>query len=479
MDKFTGNKEIKSIKEIRNKKKNKSLTLFLKISSFQILAMFRRGLFYSYLSIYLRFYLGLSVTQTTLMATLPMIFNSSFQMFVWGKVSDRYQLRKTLIIIGETIAGILTLIIWYLHYISNNKIVSGFIIIGGLAFIEIFWSMSNVGWTAMISDFYKEHERTSIQAKLTSLGGIGRIIGVLIGGILYNGAGNYFDGWGFYKGYLFFFASFVMIVSTIPIFFIPEGGIYKENDSNNPTNINKIKDANKKNKKKVKIKKDQYFEKKKLNSLNENNLSKNEEKISYNLFLLFLIALTFINFGRNSIAQIKTQYLFLKSGFNVSSITLSYIVNMQSLATILTGFLIGKASQKINDEILLLSGVLLTMLHLIGFAAALKLWQIYVFNFIAGIAEVIIISSSYTIVSILIPPIKRARLFAIYNATFFLSWGLAGTFFAGPAVDFLLKKGLTQNISYRFSFIIGFLITLIGLLIFILFIKKKKYHAIK
>ncbi|MHA2273314.1 MAG: hypothetical protein ACXACI_15755, partial [Candidatus Hodarchaeales archaeon] len=57
---------------------------FFGLSSFQVLAMFRRGLFYTYLSIYLRFYLGLSVTETTLFATIPMILNVTFQMFVWG-----------------------------------------------------------------------------------------------------------------------------------------------------------------------------------------------------------------------------------------------------------------------------------------------------------------------------------------------------------------------------------------------------------
>lgn len=210
--------------------------------------MFRRGLFYSYLSIYLKFFLGLSVTQTTLMATLPMFMNTFFQMFVWGRLSDKYQLRKTLIVIGEVIAALLTIIEWYLHYISKTKLIAGFVIIGAAAVIEIFWSMSNVGWSAMISDFYPENIRTEIQAKL----------------------------------------------------------------------------------------------------------------------------------------------------------------------------------------------------------------------------------ASFTIASVLIPAEMRARKFAYYNATFFLSWGLAGTFFAGPTVDLLLKNGFSQNISYRISFIVAALLTFIGLIIFILFKRKLK-----
>jgi hypothetical protein len=53
------------------------LRYFIGLTSFEILAMFRRGLFYAFLSIYLRHYLGLSVTETTLFATLPMTFSNA------------------------------------------------------------------------------------------------------------------------------------------------------------------------------------------------------------------------------------------------------------------------------------------------------------------------------------------------------------------------------------------------------------------
>ena len=68
--------------------------------------MFRRGLFYAYLTIYLRHYLGLSVTATTLFATLPMLVNVLSQTFIWGRVSDRFQLRRSLMITGEVSAAV-------------------------------------------------------------------------------------------------------------------------------------------------------------------------------------------------------------------------------------------------------------------------------------------------------------------------------------------------------------------------------------
>ncbi|MFB0514232.1 MAG: MFS transporter, partial [Candidatus Bathyarchaeia archaeon] len=87
----------------------------LGLSSFQFMAMARRGLFYTFLSIYLRVSLGLSVTETTLLASLTMIANSVSQTLLWGKISDRYQARTSLIVVGETIAAFGYVVIYFFH----------------------------------------------------------------------------------------------------------------------------------------------------------------------------------------------------------------------------------------------------------------------------------------------------------------------------------------------------------------------------
>ena len=132
---------------------------FFSISSFQILAMFRRGMFYAYLSIYLRYFLNLSVTETTLFATLPMLANIIFQATLWGRLSDRYQLRRTLIFWGEILGGIGTLVVWFVHTLPEGHRAMAYVIIFGLTVVEIFWSMSNIGWSALISDLYPPDER--------------------------------------------------------------------------------------------------------------------------------------------------------------------------------------------------------------------------------------------------------------------------------------------------------------------------------
>ncbi|MBN1981392.1 MAG: MFS transporter [Chitinivibrionales bacterium] len=412
-----------------NKKK-----IFFGLSTFQLFAMFRRGLFYNYLSIYLRSFCHLSVTETTLFATLPMIINIVFQTFIWGPYSDRFQLRRTFIIIGELLAAVGVIIVWYIHTRTGNYYQAGYIITIGLTVVEIFWSMSNIGWTSYISDVYDENERTGVQGSLSSIGGFGRIFGVWAGGFLYNGFAHYYEGWGFREGLLFFIESAVMVVSVIPIFFIPEGGISEQQRVHEVGN-------------------------------SSNGSSTEKEKPYLLLFVVFLIALCFINFGRNSMNVTSSQYLILESGFHVSSQMLGYIVSMFSLAMVVMGLLMKKSADVSKNELLLIVGTVIAVVSCLMLAWADHVWLIFVSQFLAGISDVIIFSASYTIASLLIPPQRRSQLFGLYNATFFLSWGIAGTFIAGPMIDYLIALGKSEAFAYKMSFNAGALITAAGLLL--------------
>ena len=404
------------------------LRIFTGLSSFQMLAMFRRGLFYTYLSIYLREFLLLSVTMTTLYASIPMVMSVIFQNFVWGPISDKFQRRRTLIICGELLAGIGTLTVWGIHVMFNEFIIAGWVIIIGLSLVEMFWSMSNIGWSALISDLYPSKKRSKIMGQLTSLGGFGRIFGILIGGILYD------YGFGFRNGPLFIVASSVMFLSTIPmLIFSPEGGI----------DIEKQQDSN-------------------SIELNNNNNQK-----SILIFVIFIIALTFINFGRNSIAIPYSQYLSLDSGFNVDSVMLSFIANSRSVAVMIIGFTAGFLSKKFGHSRTLILGTSIGIIALIITATTIFLQIIFIGSFLIGVAEVIIYASSYAIASDLIPAKMRAKLFAVYNTTFFLSWGSASTLITGPLIDFLINQGTSEILAYQMGFIIAAIICLIGLLIFI------------
>jgi len=411
---------------------------FLGLSSFQMLAMFRRGMFYTYLSIYFRSFLLLSVTETTLYATLPMLMSVIFQNFVWGPLSDKLQRRRTLIILGEIMAGIGTILVWFFHYGISNLYVAGYVIIIGLSIIEIFWSMSNIAWSALISDLYPSIERSKIMGRLTSLGGLGRVFGISIGGILYN------YGFGFRDGPLFIVASLVMFISTFPMLLTPEGGIHH------------------------------------LVEINETDTElNNSDNESYKkIFIIFIISLLLINFGRNSISVPYSQFLVLPTGFAVDSIMLSWIANTRSISVLLIGFSAGFLSKKLGHSRTLILGSLIAIFSLVITAIATNLSIIFIGSFLMGTGEVIIYASSYAIASNLIPEKIRAKLFGVYNTTFFLSWGLACTLISGPMIDALLSAGVLETLAYQAAILLGALITLLGLTIFIileimLHIKKK------
>jgi MFS family permease len=411
---------------------------FARISSFQILAMFRRTLFYSFMSIYLRHYLGLSVTETTLFATIPMIANAGFQTFIWGAVSDKFQLRRTLIVVGEVAAALITVLVWYLHTLPDSHSGAGYVIIWGMTVVEVFWSMSNVGWTALLSDLYPAQERAGLQGRLTSVGAVGGVIGLWAGGIAYDGLGHHFEGWGFEGGLLFFAAAGVMLVSTIPILGLPEGGIDPAASKGNGGEIAAADPA---------------------------------KKSVSRVYLLFLAAMVCINFGLNSVALLKSQYLTLETGFDASSRMLSFVFNMSAAAMFSIGLLIRSISARVRDELLLLTGTAVAIVYLLGYAFAPSLPFIFASDFMGGAAQVIVMSSSYAFASTLIPPELRARQFAWFNATFFLSWGVPGTLITGPLVDRLIASGASETAAYQAAFMAGSVLVFVGAILLFLDIR--------
>ncbi len=391
--------------------------------------MFRRGLFYAYLTIYLRHYLGLSVTTTTLFATLPMAVNILSQNLIWGRISDYFQLRRTLIMAGEVLAALGTVGVWYLHRLAPARAAAGMVIICGLTIVELFWSMSNISWSALISDLYREDDRGAIQGRLTSMGGVGRMAGIWMGGLLYDGLGEQFPGWGFQMGYLFFIAAGVMLISVVPLFFLPEGGAL-EVGTGSPL---------------------------------ENSTSDHTPVPALRRYLIFLAGMTLINFGRNSIAIVFPQYLSSAHGLALDSRVMGYILNTQSISVVCLGWLVGWLCRHMGRERALLSGTLSAVIALVMLSLNTSLPNIYLASFLRGIGDAVIMAAAYETASIFIPASMRARRFAWFNATFFLSWGLPGTVIIGPLIDFLISSGMAEPVAYRLSFATAAGMTFTGL----------------
>ena len=276
---------------------------FLGLSAFQLLAMFRRGIFYSFLSIYLREYLKVSNTEMTLLATFSMLANITGQSLVWGRISDYFKKRRLLIMGGELFAAVGYLVVYAIHKnVGQNISLRGaaYTIIIGFTIIEFFWSSSNIGWTALIADLTTETERSSVMGRLQFVGGIGNILGVSISGLLYLG------GKGFWDGNLFFISSGIMLVSIIGLMLIPESYAelegYKDSLRNNDHN------------KEVSNNKNSIY--------NVNTPS----KLDLGVFIWFLIVLGIVNIGANSINSILQVHIRLPETFNASDETLAWLL---------------------------------------------------------------------------------------------------------------------------------------------------------
>ena len=197
---------------------------------------------------------------------------------------------------------------------------------------------------------------------------------------------------------------------------------------------------------------------------------------SLRMFWIFLTAMVFINFGRNGVMIIQSQYLFLDTGFGVSSRVLSYIFNTESAAIICFGLLAGRIGRWFGDGQSVCLGAIIAVVYLLIYTFTDNLAWIYVASGFRGMADVIILAASYAFVSVLIPPERRGFLFGLFNATLFLSWGVAGTLIAGPVVDLLLHKGFGQVLAYRAAYLSGLIMVVIGLLIlaFLVFVMMPK-----
>ena len=404
------------------------------------MAMARRGLFYTFLSIYLKVGLGLSVTATTLLVSLTMIANSASQTFVWGKISDKYQARTILVVIGETIAAFGYILVYFLHIHLLNTIGSAaaaYSIIAGLSILEFFWSMSNLGWSALISDLSTSQERGKLMSIISSVGGIGRIVGISVSGFLYDWSG---EGGGFKNGILFFFASGIMLVSAVVIWYATRSAEQIAKSKQTDENV---------------------FKQKTMIPTSHN----------FQRFYWFLASIFIIGLGTYSILQILVLYVELDSPISATSLDIAMIRNSASIASIIASLLAGSLADKIGRKNALGLGLSLAVATPLLYMFAQNVTQMIMVNSLNGISMALMNVVGYLLASDLIPAEQRGRLFGQYNAVSYISFGIAGTLVGGPIADYLINTGISEAAAYVTTFQVASAISLIGVIIFALKVK--------
>ncbi len=384
--------------------------------------------------------MGLTTTQVTLLGTIGMIANTATQTLIWGRLLDRFHKPSWFISIGEGLAGVGHILVYFWHkseIMNHNLLLGGFSIIFGLAGIEVFWSMSNVGWSAIISDLTKEEERSQLMALLSFIGGIGGLVGASIGGFLF------LDGKGFSEGLLFYIPALIMVLSGLLVAIS-----IKQKDVDQAMEV-----INGKNQ---------------MSTGEVPELYKRFKEIpNHRLITMFLIALILINFGRNSVILITQLYLASDNGFNVGGEGLGLFRNISSIAVMFWSFLLNTKALKKKEPQMFILGVISAMVGFFWLIFAPSFELSLISAFLIGTAQIVIQVTSYSLISSLIPPDWRGRIFSWYNATFMLSFGIAGTLITGPISDYMIYSiGTTDLQAYRVAFMAAIIIVMVGLVFY-------------
>jgi len=413
--------------------------VFVNLSLFQFLSFVRRGIFYTFMINYL-FDLMQTVTFTTLLGTLNMTASTLGQNLLWGKISDRYKLRAKLIIAGESIAAITYFIVFQVHKSLINaqaNFNAGLSLILGLSVLEFFWSMSDVGWAALLTDVTTSKNRGRIVGALNFIASMGRMIGINFAGFLYGG------GEGFRQGTIFYIVI-TMLFTSATIMWIAQRSI-KTSDTKT-----------------------------------EEKFTKNVQQeiaVDYNreIYKWFLISMIAIVIGTACISQVFLLFLKLPEGLNAPDPEMSGILTAWTLGGMLISLTCGWLADRIGRVQVLLIGLFLAILTPLLYGSALSFSTMALVYGLNGVAFWTLQTVGFIFAGDIIPAERRGRLFGRYNAVMALSWGPAGLFVGGPLADFQTKVlGLSPYAAYLNTFYVSSIIVALGTIIFVVKVVKTK-----
>jgi MFS family permease len=428
----------------RTKPNGEKRTFFKKtyfnLSVFQFITFLRRGVFYTFMIPYLHMLMG-TVTWTAALGTLNMIGSSLGQNLLWGRICDKYKARTKLIISGEMIAAVTYVLVFLIHRFlrdSGNNFNAGLSIIFGLSILEFFWSMSDVGWAALLTDVTTPQIRGRVIGTLNFIASVGRMTGVLYSGFLYN------DGEGFLNGTIFYIVIALLLAGVSLMVFTSR-----------------------------RIKTDKTEEQcTQTTAKQEDSLSNRQNERKYWMFLISLIV---VILGAASISQIFLLFLQLPNGLNFSDPQMTLVVSAWTVGGMIASLGAGRLSDRFGRLKVLLFGLSLAIVTPLfySFASSVPLMSfVYGLN---GVSFWTIQTVGFVFAGDMIPKDKRGRLLGRYNTVMALSWGPAGILIGGPFADLQVGRfGLSPFTAYVNAFYASSIIVLIGTALFAIKIARAK-----
>ncbi|MEM1563082.1 MAG: MFS transporter [Candidatus Bathyarchaeia archaeon] len=416
--------------------------IFVNLGIFQFLTFLRRGIFYTFMVNYL-YMLMHTVTSTAALGTFDMIASALGQNLLWGRVCDRFRVRTKLIIIGESIAGFTYTIVFFIHRLlldAGRSFDAGLTIIFGLAFLEFFWSMSDVGWTVLLTDITTLSSRGKIVGSLNFIASLGRMVGIIFAGSLYAG------GEGFRRGTIFWTVTALLFAGAAIMAFVSKS-IGKEG---------------------LRLANEQQTTEHKAR---EKTLINNERAYKW-----FLTSLIIIVLGAASVNQIFFLFIKLQDGSNASDYEMSLIISAWTVGGMMASAIFGRLADKIGREKALLLGLILAVVTPALYSQAVNVPLMAFIYGLNGVAFWGIQTVGFALAGDLTPEHRRGILLSRYNAVIALSWGPAGILIGGPFADIQIKiLGMREHIAFVNAFYLSSAIVAAGTVLFaIKFLKVKR-----
>ncbi|MEM4703673.1 MAG: MFS transporter [Candidatus Bathyarchaeia archaeon] len=421
-------------------KRSASKSIFLNLGLFQLLSFVRRGIFYTFMINYIYDLMG-TVTFTALLGTLDMVASALGQNLLWGKISDKHKLRAKLIIAGESIAAGTYLLVYFVHRSLLNFqafFTAGALLIIGLSMLEFFWSMSDVGWAALLADVTTSKTRGKIIGSLNFIASLGRMIGINFAGLLYQ------NGEGFRQGTLFYIVTAMLTTSAFLMWVVS-----RQTEKALP-----------------KIEK---------NSASEATLKRKASKHDSKTYMWFLATLVIIIIGVACINQIFLLFIRLPDGLKANDQEASFILTMWTVGGMLASLFSGVLADRIGRAKTLFIGLLLAIVTPLAYGVASNVFTIAVFYGLNGASFWTIQTVGFSFAADLIPEDRRGRLFSVYNTVIALSWGPAGLLVGGPIADIQTHFfGFSSRNAYVNAFYVSSIIVTAGTLLFLVKVAKRR-----
>lgn len=433
----------KEMVEYTAKRSSRKHGIFLNLGLFQFLSFVRRGTFYTFMTIYL-YDLVQSVTLTALLGSLNAMGSALGQNLLWGRIADRYKLTARLVVVGETIAAMMYMIVFFVHKSlidSQADFAAGMSLIIGLSVLEFFWSMSDVGWAALLTKVTTSSTRGRIVGILNFVALLGRTIGIAFSGFLYNG------GQGFRQGTIFYIVIGMLLAGTL-IMWITSRSVTSPEISETTSDQSKD-DAS-------------------------SNVSRKSNNKIYNWFLLSLIIIVI---GAACISQVFLLFMGIPAtfgGLNLNDEEIGAVLIAWTLGGMLVSLSSGWLADRIGRVKVLLVGMILAAITPLLYGLATTFWSLAVFYGINGVSFWAIQTVGFAFAGDLIPQERRGRLFGRYNAVMALSWGPAGLLVGGPLADLQIRSGWSELTAYLNTFYLSAAIVAAGTLVFALKVARQK-----